>query len=87
MDRKKTGFSKLLCLWVFKCDAMLAVGLRSCNVFEEIYGIRRKMTKREMGLFCFEETFGLSLCSCLLFWFGCGLCCACDTEEDGRRKS
>ena len=49
MDRKKTGFSKLLCLWVFKCDAMLAVGLRSCNVFEEIYGIRRKMTKREMG--------------------------------------
>ena len=53
MDRKKTGFSKLLCLWVIKCDAMLAVGFRSCNVFEEIYGIRRKMTKREMGLFCF----------------------------------
>ena len=69
---------------------MLAVGLRSCNVFEEIYGIRRKMMKREMGLFWFfffGETFGLSLCSCLLFWFGCGLCCACDTEEDGRRKS
>ena len=28
---------------------MLVVGLRSCNAFEEIYGIRRKMTKREMG--------------------------------------
>ena len=36
-----------------RCNAMLAVGLGSCNVFEEIYGIRRKMTKREMGLFCF----------------------------------
>ena len=34
-------------------NAMLAVALRSCNVFEEIYGIRRKMTKREMGLFFF----------------------------------
>ena len=59
-------------------------------MFEEIYGIRRKMTKREMGLFWFfflGETFGLSLCSCLLFWFGFGLCCACDTKEDGRRKS
>ena len=47
--------------------------------------------KREMGLFLFcffwGETFGLSLCSCLLFWFGFGLCCACDTEEDVRRKS
>ena len=37
--------------------------------------------------FFLGETFGLSLCSCLLFWFGFGLCCACDTEEDGRRKS
>ena len=64
----------------------------SCIVFEEIYGIRRKMTKREMELFWFFffffwETFGLGLCSCLLFWFGFGLCCACDTEEDERRKS
>ena len=34
-------------------------------------GIRRKMKNREIGL----------------FWFGFGLCCACDIEEDGRRKS
>ena len=64
----------------------------SCTVFEEMYGIRRKMTKREMGLFCvffffFWETVGLGLCSCLLFWFGFGLCYACDIEEDGRGKS
>ena len=61
-------------------------------MFEEIYEIRRKMMKREMGLFWvffffLGETFGLSLCSCLLFWFSFGLCCACNTEEDGRRKS
>ena len=37
--------------------------------------------------FFFWETFGLGLCSCLLFWFGVGLCCACDTEEYERRKS
>ena len=32
-------------------------------------GIRRKMTKREMGFFFFffGETFGLGLCLCLLF--------------------
>ena len=59
-------------------------------------GIRRKMTKREMGLFSgFFFFFGekllvwvcaLVLCLRLLFWFGFGLCCACDIEEDGRRK-
>ena len=38
-------------------------------------------------VFFFLETFGLSLCSCLLFWFGFGLCYACDIEEDERRKS
>ena len=36
-------------------------------MFEEIYGIRRKMMKREMGLFWgffffLGETFGLGLC-------------------------
>ena len=61
-------------------------------MFEEIYGIRRKMMKREMGLFWgffffLGETFGLGLYSCLLFWFGFRLCCAYDIEEDGRRKS
>ena len=28
----------------------------------------------------------LVLCLRLLFWFGFGLCYACDIEEDGRRK-
>ena len=37
-----------------------------CIVFEEIYGIRRKMTKREMGNYF---GFGLDLCSYVLFWF------------------
>ena len=37
-----------------------------CIVFEEIYGMRRKMTKREMGNYF---GFGLGLCSYVLFWF------------------
>ena len=37
-----------------------------CIVFEEIYGMRRKMTKREMGNYF---GFGLDLCSYVLFWF------------------
>ena len=56
----------------------------SYTVFEEIYRIRRKMTKREMGLFWFFFFFFLIN---FLFWFGFGLCCTCDTKEDGRRKS
>ena len=40
-----------------------------CIVFEEIYGIRRKMTKREMGNYF---GFGLGLCSYVLFWFVLG---------------
>ena len=33
--------------------------------------------------------FGLGFCSCVLFWFGFGLCWACDIEGDGdeRRES
>ena len=39
-------------------------------------------------VYCFGLVwFGLVLCLRLLFWFGFGLCCACDIEEDGRRKS
>ena len=34
--------------------------------FEEIYGMRRKMTKKEMGNYF---GFGLGLCSYVLFWF------------------
>ena len=41
-----------------------------CIVFEEIYGMRRKMTKREMGNYF---GFGLGLCSYVLFWFVLGL--------------
>ena len=37
-----------------------------CIVFEEIYGMRRKTTKREMGNYF---GFGLGLCSYVLFWF------------------
>ena len=40
-----------------------------CIVFEEIYGMRRKMTKREMGNYF---GFGLDLCSYVLFWFVLG---------------
>ena len=63
-------------------------------------GIRRKMTNREIGLFWFFlisyffffwEKLLVWVCALvlslgLLFWFGFGLCCACDIEEDGRRK-
>ena len=39
MERKKSGFSKLLCLWVFRCDAMLycwfAMGLIEEELVEE----------------------------------------------------
>ncbi|KAK9994187.1 hypothetical protein SO802_023890 [Lithocarpus litseifolius] len=41
-----------------------------CIVFEEIYGMRRKMTKREMENYF---GFGLGLCSYVLFWFVLGL--------------
>ena len=41
-----------------------------CIVFEEIYGTRRKMTKREMGNYF---GFGFGLCSYVLFWFVLGL--------------
>ena len=59
--------------------------------------IRRKMKNREIGLFWFFLFFfflekllvwvcALVFCLRLLFWFGFGLCYACDIEEDGRRK-
>ena len=38
-------------------------------MLEEIYGMRRKMTKREMGNYF---GFGLDLCSYELFWFVLG---------------
>ena len=41
-----------------------------CIVFEDIYGMRRKMMKREMGNYF---GFGLGLCSYVLFWFVLGL--------------
>ena len=64
-------------------------------------GIRRKMTKREMGdgiilvFFFFFERLLVWVCPSVLwfcayvyfFWFGFGLCCACHIEEDGRGKS
>ena len=40
-----------------------------CIVFEEICGMRRKMTKREMGNYL---GFGLGFCSYVLFWFVLG---------------
>ena len=40
-----------------------------CIVFEDIYGMRRKMMKREMGNYF---GFGLGLCSYVLFWFVLG---------------
>ena len=44
-----------------------------CNVVEEIYGMRGKMTKREMGLFWFWFGF-LLMCTILVwFWFVLGL--------------
>ena len=41
-----------------------------CIVFEEIYGMWRKMMKREMGDYF---GFGFGLCSYVLFWFVMGL--------------
>ena len=41
-----------------------------CTVLEEIYGMRRKMTKRGMEDYF---GFGLGLCSYVLFWFVLGL--------------
>ena len=52
----------------------------SCIVFEEIYGIRRKMTKREMELFWFfffflrNFWFGFMLMFTILVWFWIVLC-------------
>ena len=40
-----------------------------CIVFEEIYGMWRKMMKREMGDYF---GFGFGLCSYVLFWFVMG---------------
>ena len=45
-----------------------------------------------LGVFFFLEKLLVWVCAlvlylCLLFWFGFGLCCACDIEEDGRKKS
>ena len=51
-----------------------------CIVFEEIYGTRRKMTKREMGNYF---GFGFSLCSYVLFWFVLGLWYRGRSEEKG----
>ena len=54
-------------------------------------GIRRKVMKREMGLFWFIYLgeFGSVLWFCAyVYCFGLvfGLFCACDIEEDGRRR-
>ena len=51
-----------------------------CILFEEIYGTRRKMTKREMGNYF---GFGFGLCSYVLFWFVLGLWYRGRSEEKG----
>ena len=64
MKRKMTKRDEIILVLVIYGFGLCWV----CIVFEEIYGMRRKMMKWEMGNY-----FGLGLCSYVLFWFVLGL--------------
>ena len=61
-------------LWVWLVFVIYRFGLCwLCIVYEEIYGMKRKMTKREMELFWFWFGFVLMCTVLVWFWFVLGL--------------